>query len=123
GLAVQVPTSRSTSSWGMGDAADIRTVAELVRARGGGALLLSPTHAPTPVPPLPASPYSPSSRRWHSPLLLRVDEVPGAAGDPVVLRDATAARALLAEPVVDRDRTWAHQRAALEHLWAMAPDR
>lgn len=123
GLAVQVPTARSTTSWGIGDLRDVRTVADLVAERGGGALLLSPTHAPTPVPPLPASPYSPSSRRWHSPLLLRVDEVPGAAADPEVARLATAARGLLAEPVVDRDRAWAHQRAALEHLWAGAGDR
>ena len=118
GLAVQVPTSRSTTSWGIGDLADVRTVADLVARRGGAALLLSPTHAPTPVAPLPASPYSPSSRRWHSPLLLRVDDVPGAAGDPLVAREAAAARGLLADPVVDRDRCWDHQRRALEHLWA-----
>jgi 4-alpha-glucanotransferase len=86
-------------------------------------VLLSPLHASTPVHPLPPSPYSPSSRRWHNPLLLRVDELAGAAGDPVVAREAAAARALLAEPIVDRDRCWPHQRAALEHLWAQLPDR
>ena len=122
GLAMQVPTSRSSTSWGIGDLADVATVAALVAERGGGALLLSPTHAPTPVPPLPASPYSPSSRRWHSPLLLRVDRVPGAAGDAVVAREAAAAAGLLAEPVVDRDRAWAHQHTALAHLWAERPD-
>jgi 4-alpha-glucanotransferase len=123
GLAMQIPTSRSTTSWGIGDLADVRTVAGLVAERGGGALLLSPTHAPTPVPPLPASPYSPSSRRWHSPLLLRVAEVPGAAQDEVVAREGAAARALLDDPVVDRDRCWSHQRAALEHLWSRCSDR
>jgi 4-alpha-glucanotransferase len=122
GLAMQVPTSRSTGSWGVGDLADVRTVADLVAGAGGEALLLSPTHAPTPVPPLPASPYSPSSRRWHSPLLLRVDALPGAAADPVVAEAGTAARALLADPVVDRDRCWAQQRRALEHLWERCGD-
>ena len=38
-------------------------------------MALSPLHAPTPVAPIPASPYYPSSRRWRSPLLIRVDEV------------------------------------------------
>ena len=48
-------------------------------SRAAGSLALSPLHAPTPVRPIPTSPYSPSSRRWRSPLLLRVDEVPGGA--------------------------------------------
>jgi 4-alpha-glucanotransferase len=122
GLAMQVPTSRSSTSWGIGDLADVRRVADLVADHGGGALLLSPTHAPTPVPPIPRSPYSPSSRRWHSPLLLRVDAVPGAADDEAVAREAAAARALLGDPVVDRDRAWRGQRSALEHLWAALPD-
>lgn len=121
GLVAQVPTSRSRRSWGIGDLADVRSLAAWVAAEGGGALGLSPLHAPTPVSPLPASPYSPSSRRWRSPLLLRVDEVPGAAGDPVVDTAARAARALLDEPLLDRDRCWHHQRQALEHLWTTGP--
>jgi 4-alpha-glucanotransferase len=51
-----------------------------------------------------------------------VDEVPGAADDPVVVREAATARGLLSEAIVDRDRCWAHQRAALEHLWATRTD-
>ena len=121
GLVAQVPTSRSRASWGIGDLADVRSLAAWIADEGGGALGLSPLHAPTPVAPVPPSPYSPSSRRWRSPLLLRVDEVPGAAGDPVVAAAGAEARALLADPLVDRDRCWAHQRAALEHLWAGGP--
>jgi 4-alpha-glucanotransferase len=123
GLTMQVPTSRSRASWGIGDLADVRAVAQLVAARGGGAVGLSPLHAPTPIAPLPTSPYSPSSRRWRNPLLLRVDEVPGAANDPVVREHGQRARGLLAEPLVDRDRCWAEQQAALEHLWGVLPDR
>lgn len=122
GLTMQVPTSRSRTSWGVGDLADVRQVAAWVGRRGGGAVGLSPLHAATPVSPLPASPYSPSSRRWHNPLLLRVDEVPAAHGDPVVAREAAAARALSAAPIVDRDRCWSHQRTALEHLWSGRSD-
>ena len=120
GLVAQVPTSRSRGSWGIGDLADVRALATWIAGDGGGALGLSPLHAPTPMAPLPASPYSPSSRRWRSPLLLRVDELPGAAADPVVSDAAAAARALLAQPLVDRDRCWSLQRAALEHLWGAA---
>ena len=121
GLTVQVPTARSRGSWGIGDLADVRTLAAWVAAERGGALGLSPLHAATPVPPLPASPYSPSSRRWRNPLLLRVDELPGAAGDPAVAAAAARARRLLDQPLVDRDRCWAEQRLALEHLWHAAP--
>jgi 4-alpha-glucanotransferase len=120
GLAVQVPTARSRGSWGIGDLADVASLARWVGEQGGGALGLSPLHAPAPVAPLPASPYSPSSRRWRSPLLLRADAVPGAdapAAAAVVAAEAAAARALLAEPIVDRDRCWEHQRRALEAIW------
>jgi 4-alpha-glucanotransferase len=117
GVTMQVPTTRSRGSWGMGDLADVRALSQWVADRGGGALGLSPLHAPAPVAPILASPYSPSSRRWHSPLLLRVDELPGAADDPEVRSLAARARGLLDLPLVDRDRAWALQRTALEHLW------
>ena len=115
GVTVQVATARSRGSWGIGDLADVRAVAEWVTAAGGQVVALSPLHAPTPVAPIPASPYYPSSRRWHSPLLIRVDEVDGA--DAVVRAHADRARALSADPLVDRDACWAEQRPALEHLW------
>jgi 4-alpha-glucanotransferase len=116
GVVAQVPTTRSRRSWGIGDLADVRSLAEWLRDLGGGFLALSPLHAPTPVPPIPTSPYSPSSRRWRSPLLLRVDELPGG-DDEVVAALAARARTRLADPHVDRDACWAAQRAALEHLW------
>jgi 4-alpha-glucanotransferase len=77
---------------------------------------LSPLHAPTPVEPIAASPYYPSSRRWRSPLLIRVDEV--GEPDRIVRHLGEEARRLLDDPIVDRDACWTHQRAGLEHLWA-----
>lgn len=117
GVTVQVPTARSRASWGIGDLHDVATVARWLGGLGASVIGLSPLHAPTPVAPIAASPYYPSSRRWHSPLLLRVDEVPGGAA-PEVQALAAPARALLDLPVVDRDRCWAQQRQALERLWA-----
>jgi 4-alpha-glucanotransferase len=122
GVTMQVPTTRSSGSWGIGDLADVRDVARWVGAAGGGALGLSPLHAPTPTAPVQPSPYYPSSRRWRNPLLLRVDAVPGAEAVPEVAGLAGRARRLLADPVVHRDQVWALQRAALERVWAARSD-
>lgn len=118
GVTMQVPTSRSRASWGVGDLADVRTAARWLDGLGAGALGLSPLHAPTPLEPIQTSPYYPSSRRWRSPLLLRVDEVHGAAELPEVQVLAAEARAASRAAVVDRDAVWRRQRAALELLWA-----
>ena len=120
GVTVQVPTARSSTSWGIGDLADVRAIATWVRARGGHLVALSPLHAPTPVEPIAASPYYPSSRRWRSPLLIRVDEA--GAPDRTIRHHGKEARRLLDDPIVDRDACWTHQRAALEHLWSRVPD-
>lgn len=123
GVTMQVPTTRSSRSWGIGDLGDVAEVARWVRSEGGGALGLSPLHAPTPVPPVQTSPYYPASRRWRNPLLLRVDAVPGAEALPEVRALGQRARQLLDEPQVLRDRCWPLQRQALELLWATRSDR
>lgn len=120
GLAVQVPTARSSRSWGIGDLADVRALAAWVAGLGGDFLTLSPLHSPTPVAPLPTSPYSPSSRRWRSPLLIRIDEIAGAA-TPDVAALGDRARTLLEAPLVDRDACWALQHEALVTIWAALP--
>ena len=116
GVTMQVPTTRSAASWGIGDLGDVRSVASWVAAQGGRALALSPLHAPTPVAPIPTSPYSPSTRRWRSPLLIDIGALAGAAVD--VRSWADDARGLLREPILDRDRVWASKRGALEQVWA-----
>lgn len=117
GLAMQIPTTRSRAGWGIGDLADVRSIASWLDRLGAGALALSPLHAPGPVSPIEPSPYFPASRRWRSPLLLRVDEVPGASDCPEVAVLAAKARAAADGPVVDRDAVWRRQRAALELVW------
>lgn len=123
GLTVQVPTARSSAGWGIGDLADVRALAGWLLDNGGDALALSPLHAPTPVVPIEPSPYYPSSRRWRSPLLIRVDDVPGADRDGRVGELRAQARAASAGPVIDRDAVWLRQRAALERLWTHRSDR
>ena len=114
GWMVQLYALRSQKSWGIGDYADLKTLVEHTAAAGGRALLLNPVHAETPVPPIEASPYSPSSRLFRSALPLAVTEIPATP------RTRAAVAALQpASPAerIDRDATWRAKLAALELLW------
>ena len=78
GWAVQLPTTRSRRSWGIGDLGDLRELAAWSRRVGAGFLTVSPLGAPQPGPDPEPSPYFPSTRRFGSPLALRAEELPGA---------------------------------------------
>ena len=118
GWMTQLYATRSQSSWGIGDLADLRRLGEWSAGHGAGVLGVNPLHAQLPFPHQDPSPYFPSSRRFVNPLYLRVEEVPGYDADDPVLADAAAAgRALNDDRLIDRDRVWALKRAALEHLW------
>jgi len=128
GWAVQVYALRSQGSWGIGDFADLRRLGQWSAARGAGFLQISPLGAAQAVPPLEASPYCPSSRRYLSPLYLRIEEIPGA--QRAAARWASLAErghALNAAPLIDRDAVYALKMEALEGLWAEfkadAPER
>ena len=71
GWAVQLYAARSAGSWGIGDLADLRRLAEWSAGLGAGFLLVNPLGAPAPVLPQAASPYYPTSRRFRNPLYLR----------------------------------------------------
>jgi 4-alpha-glucanotransferase len=119
GWAVQLYALRSRGSWGMGDLADLRKLAEWSRALGAEAIILNPLHAVLPLVPQEPSPYFPSSRRYRNPLYLRVEEVPGAAEARLELdRLAAQGRALADVRRIDRDAVFRLKMAALETLWA-----
>lgn len=101
GVAAQVYALWSEGSWGIGDLADVAALGAAAAAQGAGVLLLSPLHAPAPTVPQEASPYSPSSRCWWNPLMLRPGSLapPGLRPSPDVL--------------IDRDVVWPAKRAAL----------
>jgi 4-alpha-glucanotransferase len=113
GWAVQLYAARSRASWGMGDLADLRSLARWTADAGGRVLLLNPLHAVAPVDDQQASPYFPASRRWRNPCYLRVEEVPGAPTDLGV-----EGRALGRDRRIDRNRVWALKREALTRAWA-----
>lgn len=117
GWAAQLYAARSTESWGIGDLADLRRLAEWsARDLGAGILLVNPLCAVAPLAPQQTSPYFPSSRRFRNPLYLRVEEAPGAGDDVAGL--AAAGRALNKDRRLDRDKVFHLKMQALELLWA-----
>ena len=128
GFMVQLYSVRSAASWGHGDLHDLADLAAWSgSALGAGFILINPLHAGEPVAPIRPSPYLPSSRRFVSPLYLRVEDVPGYATLPPEDR---ARIAELATPLrgrnrtldpLDRDAVWAAKRAALELIYRRRP--
>jgi 4-alpha-glucanotransferase len=117
GWAIQLYAARSRRSWGIGDLADLRRLGTWAGRAGAGIALINPLAAASPLVPQQPSPYFPSSRRFRSPLYLRVEEVDGASA----LRDlptiARRARALNAERRIDRDQVFRLKSGALERIW------
>ena len=131
-LVVTLYSVRSAASWGLGDLGDLRGLARWGGEQlGAGFVLVNPLHAPDPVPPLAASPYLPATRRFVSPLYLRIEDVPELAhlpaGDAAEVARLAAGRQAVdrSDAELDRDAVWAAKRAALGLLHAvpLAPDR
>jgi 4-alpha-glucanotransferase len=76
GFTLQLYSLRSRSSWGHGDLRDLADFAAwAARDLGAGFVLVNPLHAAEPLPPVSDSPYLPMSRRWISPLYLRIEDI------------------------------------------------
>jgi 4-alpha-glucanotransferase len=123
GFTVQLYSLRSRGSWGHGDLRDLADFAAWsARDLGAGFVLINPLHAAEPRPPVSPSPYLPMSRRWVSPLYLRIEDIPEYAE----LSPAERTRIIqLSQPLraaaqtaalIDRDAVWAAKREALETL-------
>jgi 4-alpha-glucanotransferase len=119
GWMLQLYALHSAGSWGIGDLGDLRAFVDWTgSSHGAGAVLLNPLHAITPVPPVQPSPYTPSSRRFGTPLALRITDLDAYARADAATR--AEVDALAPETVGDRiahDRVWAAKRSALELLW------
>src|SRR5712692_4867745 len=132
GLTIQLYSVRSRQSWGHGDLRDLADLAGWsARALGADFVLINPLHAAEPAPPVSPSPYLPMSRRFLSPLYLRVEDIPEFSQLPPAQRGQIAA---LAAPLrarnstsalIDRDAVWTAKRAALEivYAWPLPPAR
>ncbi len=120
GVMTPLYAVRSRASWDHGDLADLRELARWSAADlGAGFVLVNPLHAPSPSPPLEPSPYLPVTRRFVSPLYLRVEEVEEYAGLGDLARGqveqiAAAQRQWnTSGSLMDRDTVWAAKRTAL----------
>ncbi len=124
GVQSQLYSVRSRGSWGIGDLADLAELAVWTAAgHGAGFCLVNPLLAGAPTLPLENSPYLPATRRFTSPLYLRVEDVPEAAGlSAGDRRKLTGLQAAAAAPgpdgLLDRDSAWTAKRAALELVYA-----
>jgi len=124
GFAIQLYSLRSRGSWGHGDLRDLADLASWsARDLGAGFVLVNPLHAAEPTPPVSPSPYLPMTRRYVSPLYLRVEDVPeyallGASdraridGLAAVLRERNTSSEL-----IERDAVWSAKRVALELIY------
>ncbi|GAA2344011.1 4-alpha-glucanotransferase [Dactylosporangium salmoneum] len=120
GWMLQLYGVRSAASWGVGDFADLAAFTRWAASTGAGAVLVNPLHAVAPVDPMPASPYSPSSRRFVNPLYLRVEDLPEYAAAPAELKarvDALRPGPGAPADLVDYNSVWRAKRAALELLF------
>lgn len=121
GWAVQLYAAASRESWGIGDLADLRRLGEWSAERGAGLVLVNPLHAATPGLPVQPSPYYPASRRWASPLYLRIEDTPAYAAAPAEVRATVDGwRPAVVTDRLDRDAAWAARQAALAALWPYA---
>lgn len=120
GWAVQLYSTLSASSWGVGDLADLRDLSRWSAEQGAGISLVNPLDAVIPQRPRQSSPYYPSSRRFRDVLYLRIEEVPGSevAADELV---SLAGRARGDGGRIDRDGVVDAKLAALERIWRHAP--
>jgi 4-alpha-glucanotransferase len=124
GWATQLYAARSSHSWGIGDLADLRSLASWAGGLGAGALVVNPLGAPNPGPKVEASPYYPSTRRFGDPLLVAIDAVPGADGVAEAVRPlAEGGRDLNRHRLIDRERALQLKLSALEAIWSSGATR
>lgn len=124
GVNAQLYSTRSASSWGIGDAADLADLAAVCADKGADFLLVNPVHASQPVSPLETSPYLPVSRRWLNPIYIRPESIEEYASLPQAsrvtieqLRDETRQFATR-DDLIDRDCSWEAKSKALEAIFA-----
>jgi 4-alpha-glucanotransferase len=132
GFMTQLYTVRSRRSWSHGDLADLGALARWsAQDLGAGFLLVNPLHAPSPARPIEPSPYLPVTRRFVSPLYIRVEDIAEfadltGADRTGVERIARRQQALNgADALIDRDAVWEAKREALAlvHALGRGPDR
>jgi 4-alpha-glucanotransferase len=124
GLTTQLYSVRSSRSWGLGDYSDLAELCALAKIRAGADfVLVNPLHACEPVAPIEPSPYLPTSRRFLSPLYIRVEDIAEVAYVPSQQRAVIEweaekpRRANETADLIDRDAVWTAKAHALDQIY------
>jgi len=124
GFTTQLYSIRSSRSWGLGDYSDLGELCALAKIRAGADfVLINPLHACEPVSPISPSPYLPTSRRFLSPLYIRVEDIVEVAYVPSQQRAVIEwaaerpRRANTTADLIDRDAIWRAKLEALEQIY------
>ncbi|MTE01238.1 4-alpha-glucanotransferase [Paracoccus sp. YIM 132242] len=117
GVAVQLYQIRTARNWGIGDFADLETLAAILGGEGASFIGLNPLHAMFLADPARCSPFSPSNRRFLNPLYIAVDRVEGFAPD---MADPQEIARLQATDLVDYPAVAALKLRALRAAWQAA---
>ncbi len=131
GFAAQIYSVRSRNSYGIGDVADLASVAEWSASQGADFLLVNPMHAASPQPPMAPSPYLPVTRRFANPIYIRPEDIDEFSGltleqlDDCAPAIATCRAANDTPDLLERDPMWVVKRRVLELVAAVTktPDR
>ncbi len=122
GLMTQLYAMRSENSWGTGDLADLADAGAWAAGLGADFVLVNPLHAAQVQTPIEPSPYLPTTRRFVSPLYIRVEDVPevaylSSAERQLIEWHADDAQAYLDLDLLDRDAAWTAKEAALRMIY------
>lgn len=123
GFTAQIYALRSATSWGIGDAADLRKLCTWAGQQGADFVSINPIHAGSVTHPVENSPYLPSSRRYFTRLMLSIEDLPEYEAAPTEIKQqiSTLAAPLKAtntsNALIDRDPIFAAKTRALELLW------
>ncbi|MDR1767142.1 MAG: 4-alpha-glucanotransferase, partial [Propionibacteriaceae bacterium] len=124
GYAVQLYSTRSADSWGMGDLSDAADLASWSGSQQfADFMLVNPLHAAETVPPIEPSPYLPTSRRYLNPLYIRPEAIPEYAElDEDARVEIASIKAELHElvdgsPNILRNEIWPRKLAALRIIF------
>ncbi len=124
GLTTQLYSLRSERSWGIGDLSDLADLCALGKSRADADfVLINPLHATEPVAPIANSPYLPTSKRYLSPLYIRVEDIPEVAYLPSQRRAVLGweaerpQRANASSENIDRNTLWRAKSVALEEVF------
>ena len=120
GFAAQIYSVRSRNSYGIGDIADLGSLAEWSASQGADFVLVNPMHAASPQPPMAPSPYLPVTRRFANPIYIRPEDIPEfssltqdqrAEVEPAI---SSCRGANETSDLLERDPAWAVKRRVLE---------